>query len=125
MKWKTPGNHWLVARYTSDNEMVRAIQGESERRQASMTRTAIIAPIATSTGSTGDAPSQRWLSRSASQIRYALASHESAAHSQSSALGRVTGDRFAKGKARKTSGTRKSRCIDRCTRGSNTPYPAV
>ena len=42
-------------------------------------------------GSTGEAPSQRWLRRSASQIRYRLPTAVSAAQSQSKALGRVRG----------------------------------
>ena len=49
--------------------MVTAIHGDNDRRHASMTRSAMMEPSTTSTGSTGDAPSQRWFSRSASQIR--------------------------------------------------------
>jgi hypothetical protein len=39
--------------------MVTAIQGDSERRQASMTSRAMNDPMATSIGSTGEAPSHR------------------------------------------------------------------
>ena len=78
-------------------------------------------PMTTSMGSTGEAPSQRWLRRSASQIRYRLPTAVSAAHSQSKALGRVRGERALNGNATKTSGIRNSRCTERCSRGSSVP----
>jgi hypothetical protein len=43
------------------------------------------------------------------------------AHIQSGPLGRSWGDLLLNGKAKKTSGTRKRRCIERWMRGSKTP----
>src|SRR5262245_56265097 len=101
--------------------MVTAIHGESVRRHASMTRRAITEPSTTSWGSTGEAPSHRWFSRSAAQIRYALAIDDRVAHSQAGALGRSLGERGPKGNTRKASGTRNRRWSERWSRGSKTP----
>ena len=96
-------------------------QKPTERREASSTAATSTVPITTWVSVTGCTPSHRSVSSWALTNTQAHVRSEATAHAQSSGVIRGLGFFSLARKSRNASGSRKSRCIARISRGSHTP----